>query len=724
MPMETSAMSTVAQAYAELEIGLHRQGESWQVELRFNNPSSEAEIPAARGVAPFDLEHLIGLQLDPRAYGEALATALFHTPEIHTLYQQVRAAVETANLHSRIRLLVGPSAPELQSLRWELLRLPESGGGKSSAPCATSERILFSRFMVSHDWRPVNLRPRTELRALVAIAAPAGLERYKLAAVDRDGELARAHRSLQGITLETLGQDEVPCTLGRLVSSLRDGVDILYLVCHGHLKRSTGEPFLFLQDDEGAVARVPGHALAERISELARPPRLVVLASCESAGTEDGIDGSGRITAHASLAPRLAEAGVSAVLAMQGKISMETVEKAMPIFFEELLVDGQIDRAMAVARGAVRDREDSWMPALYLRLKGGRLWYQPGFAGEDDVFAKWKSIVGGIRQGSFVPILGPDLNAESCGSESELAEILAKTHGFPMAPHQGTDLAKVTQYLSIHESRQFVRDGVLEGIREQILKHHPDLDTDSAEAKTLFHMFRSVAQKKAADKADPLRILADLGGSVYVNASGDPLLPLVLGEAGKTPELLFCNWRKTKDNHPQEPPYEGIPSAERPIVHCPFGYLAKGDSLVLTEDDYVDYLIAAADYKLIPRVVRGTLVKSSLLFLGFSLDSWAFRVLFRQIMALEGSAQLGDFAHVGVQIDPSENNLGDVERARTYLEKYFGTGRGTPCIDVYWGSAGDFLRDLQTQLEAIAHEPSPALIEDDEDDWMSFSAAN
>ena len=59
---------------------------------------------------------------------------------------------------------------------------------------------------------------------------------------------------------------------------------------------------------------------------------------------------------------------------MQGKISMETVKTAMPVFFSELLKDGQIDRAMAVARGRVRERTDSWMPALFLRLKGGRIW--------------------------------------------------------------------------------------------------------------------------------------------------------------------------------------------------------------------------------------------------------------------------------------------------------------------------------------------------------------
>ncbi|MCI5165980.1 MAG: formylglycine-generating enzyme family protein, partial [Candidatus Electrothrix sp. GM3_4] len=39
-----------------------------------------------------------------------------------------------------------------------------------------------------------------------------------------------------------------------------------------------------------------------------------------------------------------------------------------------LLEDGRIDRAMAVARGAVQERPDFWMPALFLRLRLGCIW--------------------------------------------------------------------------------------------------------------------------------------------------------------------------------------------------------------------------------------------------------------------------------------------------------------------------------------------------------------
>ena len=697
--------------YLELEIGVYRVGEAYQGELRFVDATSEAELPAVRGPVELDRDALTELHLDPAAYGEALTRALFADAELGTFYDRVQTASQTADLDLRLRLRVGRNAPELHALRWELLRDPRSG-----AVFSTSQRTLFSRFMVSADWRPVKLRPKTQLRALVAVSAPTDLARFKLADVDLDGEMQRASASLQGIDVQEAGRDE-PLTLNRLLDGLQDGIDILYLVCHGVLHRRSGEPFLFLQKEGGTTERVSGADLATRIAELPSPPRLVVAASCESAGIEEAVDPSGKATAQSSLAPRLAAAGVSAVLAMQGKISMQTVEEALPVFFEELLKDGQIDRALALARGRVRGRPDSWMPALYLRLKSGRIWYVPGFAGDGEDFKKWKSLIGSVQRGNFVPILGPDLGADSFGSRRELAESLAEAHHFPLVPHQRTDFTKVCQFLSIHESRRFLHDEVPARLKTELASRHDDLELAGLDLPSAF---KAVVEQRYDDAADPFRILAELGGSLYVSAGVDPMLPMALARSGAEPKALFCKWRKTKDNHPREPEYDGTPDAAEPIVHYAFGFLGSRESLVLTEDDFVDYLIASADYKLIPRVVRGTLVKSSLLFLGFSLDDWTFRVLFRQIMSLEGSAQLADYAHVGVQIDPAESNLEDVRRARQYLEEYFIAGHDAPRIDIYWGSTHDFLNELRRQLTLEAEQPRIADLTEDEDDWISF----
>ncbi len=698
-------------SYAEIEIALRRSDAgSYQAELRFTDPEDEAERPPARGTAAFDLAELLALHHQPDAYGQALAESLFgENPRLRELYGKARAAVEAAGRTLRFRLFIRPSAAELHALRWELLHDPETG-----RCLATSEHTLFSRFLVSHDWRPVRLRPKEDLKALVAVSAPSNAGKYKLAEIEKDDEIARARDSLAGIAVTFAGAEE-PLTLGRLVAGLRDatgrGVDILYLVCHGLLNRRQ-VPHVVLQNDDGTAAPVAGQKLADRIADLSQPPRLVVLASCQSGGTESGTDAEGRATALSSLAPRLARAGVPGILAMQGRISMETIKEAMPVFFRELLVDGQIDRALAVARGHVRDRPDAWMPALYLRLKRGLIWYEPGFAGVRDDFEKWSSICEQARRGKLIPILGPDLGAHVWGTSRELARGLAAGHGFPMAPHERDDLAKVAQYLVINQDRQYAQRQVLKQFSEMVVARHPDLAAGGVGKDFLDR----VVEQHLRDEDDVYRILADLDSEIYVAASPETVLEKALETRGRPPETLFCHWRSTPTEHPAPPRRErdGEPTRDRPVVYYVFGVFPRWSSVVLTEDEFFDYLIASSSYRLVPEVVTGSLTEGSLIFLGFQLNDWRFRVLFRQIMTLGGSYDLRHRTHVGVQVNPEGQSVEDVRRACRYLEKYFATDRGVglkePAIDIYWGSPEDFLRELKRQLA----KPRPQAVKTDE----------
>ena len=198
-----------------------------------------------------------------------------------------------------------------------------------------------------------------------------------------------------------------PLTLENLLTELRQSnPDLLYLVAHGSLVRD--EPWLFLENEQGGTARISGAEFTGRIKELGQRPRLIVLGSCQSAAARS-------MGALSALGPRLAEAGVPAVLAMQGSISIETLAKFMPVFFSELQTDGMIDRAIAVARGNVRSQPDYWMPALFMRLKSGRIWYVPGFGEDRTAFEKWPSLIRSIRKNQCTPIIGPGLHEELTG---------------------------------------------------------------------------------------------------------------------------------------------------------------------------------------------------------------------------------------------------------------------------------------------------------------------
>ena len=112
---------------------------------------------------------------------------------------------------------------------------------------------------------------------------------------------------------------------------------------------------------------------------------------------------------------------------------------------------------------------------------------------------------------------------------------------------------------------------------------------------------------------------------------------------------------------------------------------------MITEDDHFDYLIALTK-KLtetppgIPNAVSGTWSKNALVFLGFQLDAWAFRVLFRSIVQQEGWRSVRDADQsVAVQIGPEEGANLNPTAVRRYIEKYFNEFLNSK-IGMYWAA--------------------------------------
>ncbi len=342
-------------------------GQTFGLTLRFRHPAS-GQDKAFSTSWTLDQAALRQRQNDSAAYGESLATQLLAGAGARAFFDQALAVAASQRIPLHLRLFISGEAGALHALRWETLRLPGD-----SAPVATGEWVRFSRYLDSAGWRPVSRPQQGAMAALIAIASP-DVTGTALAEVRTGDELAAARKGLSGLhaaELATRGQ----VTLPNLLTHLRDGCDILYLVAHGMLV--DGEPQVLLEKEDGGRAWTPGAELAARVGEMARLPSLVVLASCQSAGTGDAEPAGQDDGALAGLGPRLAAAGVPAVVAMQGNFTMATAAAFMPAFLAELRRDGQVDRAMAVARGAVCNRPDWWMPVLFTRLGDGRIW-QPG----------------------------------------------------------------------------------------------------------------------------------------------------------------------------------------------------------------------------------------------------------------------------------------------------------------------------------------------------------
>jgi hypothetical protein len=353
---------------ADLEISLHRrEGSGYSVETRFTPPGSASETRlGANEIVHADIDaaalDAYAKNFDWAGYGRQLSAALFAAQPVKMAFGQSLARAGTGPL--RLRLLFGPTAQELHRLHWETLLSP-----LDDSLLAADQNILFSRYLAGGGGREVSTRPRAAVKVLAAAANPTDLSEYGLAGVDADGEVKRVRDSLKGARVNSLPDETEGCTLAALVRRLQDGYDILYLTAHGSLAK--GQAWLWLEDEDGQSARLSGAELARQVGLLDRPPLLAVLASCESAGNSEG-------DALQALGPLICEAGVPAVIAMQGKISMQSVARSMPVFFEKLQQDGRVDHALASARAALAaaGAPDAWMLALFMRLKDGAIWQQ------------------------------------------------------------------------------------------------------------------------------------------------------------------------------------------------------------------------------------------------------------------------------------------------------------------------------------------------------------
>ena len=191
----------------EFEIRIDRADDAHVLDVVITQPDSDVDIRPLAGTAlplaldPVALDSLVD---DDEAYGAALTQALFSHEDVRGVFLRAASVAQSLDKPLRVRLNISSSASDLQRLRWELLAHPEGGR------LVTREDVFFSRFVSSRDFRRVPLRPRSELRALVAAANPANLTQKwpALAPIDTARAYADATKALGDIPAVTFGVDE------------------------------------------------------------------------------------------------------------------------------------------------------------------------------------------------------------------------------------------------------------------------------------------------------------------------------------------------------------------------------------------------------------------------------------------------------------------------------------------------------------------------------------
>lgn len=677
--------------FSELEIVVQRDAtDALQVTAQHRIDTASSITPITR--IDLDPQDPVLYGGNPGAAGALLSKAIFSSPHLRDAFIRAKAYCATQNLLLRVRMRVDPSASALHAIPWETITHPVDG-----TPLLKDADCVFSRYLFSREFRIPNLRPRQQVQAVIAIANPKGLdETFDRVQVEMERDIAA--NSLFGLNPAMLTASG-DATLPNILHKLREGADILYLVCHGAI--GPLGPALWLEEPDGGAALVPAEELVAGIAALDRPPSLVVLCSCQSAGT-----GRNRNTLSA-VGPLLAQVGVPAVLAMQGKLSMVTAQGFMNAFFRELSDHGEVDRAASAARSAVMNQPDWWLPVLFTRLDSARIWYPPGFGKVDDGNDPWRGLIDNLKTERSTPILGPGMCESYFGTRREIAALWKETYRYPMSGADTEDLHRVAQYMAATRYPAFPRDEYLKYVYRRIVDKHrallpPELvalpPPQIAErlAEVVSVLGRALRQGPAGDD-DPYAVVASYHLPVYITTDPSDLLVDTLVERGVRPRVRVMRWNKASAQRdddcveaaPKDAPAK--PTPEFPIVVKLFGDLAEPNSLVVTEDHFFDYLTQVASTKdAFSPSVRRRLCDGPLLFVGFQPDAWDFRVLFMSLLQIEGRDLSKDYEHFSVQMDP--NSILDPASARRYIEKYL-QAKGK--LRLYWGDVTTFLGDLK-----------------------------
>jgi hypothetical protein len=349
---------------------------------------------------------------------------------------------------------------------------------------------------------------------------------------------------------------------------------------------------------------------------------------------------------------------------------------------------------------SIADSIDSLLAAVPPALRSN------GSSGSRSDFARWPSVVFSISSGQCTPVLGLGLTDSLIGPRRLLARNWAHTFEFPLASHQMEDLPQVAQYVKVENDTATLRAALSQYLRQQVTQRFPQAVPTDLGLGHLDDMLISAWHAERADTpADPHRVLARLDLPIYITAHPTTLLASALREAGREPVVELCRWRDDLDDWPEsamttDPTY--TPSPERPLVFHLFGNLTYPDSLVLTEDDYFDFLMNVSHQRtaLIPAAVLAALADSSLMFLGFGLDDWDFRVLLRSLVTQGGGRRRKNHSHVAAQIDLADG-VASPQRARQYLQKYFKDFQDMT-IDIFWGSVDEFVMQLEAERRRAA----------------------
>jgi hypothetical protein len=285
----------------------------------------------------------------------------------------------------------------------------------------------------------------------------------------------------------------------------------------------------------------------------------------------------------------------------------------------------------------------------------------------------WNVLLTRIRDGRCTPFLGAGACYGVLPLGGDIATEWAAKYGYPLP--DPTNLISVAQFLALKYSDSvFPKDLIVE-------------------------MFKDTKSPDFSDPQEPHRALASLPLPVYLTTNYDDFMVQALTKRHRQPRKVVCKWNKAVKDYVEENPTvfeqqaDFTPTVANPVVFHLHGYVPVAESLVLTEDDYMDFLVnISADDHLIPTKIAAALTRASLLFIGYRITDWNFRVLLKTLSrSMESSSKRLNVA----VMPPPKASESSPESVQEYLTKFY----QNLDVKVYWGTARDFMTELNARWQ-------------------------
>lgn len=284
----------------------------------------------------------------------------------------------------------------------------------------------------------------------------------------------------------------------------------------------------------------------------------------------------------------------------------------------------------------------------------------------------WDLLLRRIKDGKCTPFIGAGACSKKIPFSSQITNEWAKKYDYPM--EDSDDLSRVAQFVAVAEEDEMVpRDEICNKIKE---------------------LLKQVTPKYFEIPDEPHGILADLPLPVYITTNYDDFMVRALKSRDKTPTQVICQWNEYFKQR-KSSSLDLEPTPQKPLVYYLHGCYKIPESLVLTEDDYLKFLVAISkDNDRLPPRIEQACAGASLLLLGYRITDWDFRVLIRILdNYLKKSINR---KHISVQLVPGNVSETQKEKAQRYLDRYFNDLN----IQVYWQDCHEFAAELKKRWEA------------------------